>query len=411
MHTKILTLDNGLKVIAWPTSQLQTFGIALAVNHGSIDEDPKVNGASHYLEHMLFKGTKKRTWKDIAEEARTRGMYQNGYTDRESTTYVLYAYKGYFTDAVDLLSDMVKNSTMPKKEFELERGTIINENLRANDSPQYILHEHMPKALYAKHPARMSVVGDDATIKRTRLSDVLKIYDNYYAPKNMVVSVCGAISAEKVFSTIKEYFNDFDKEHHTPKRYVAKEKQERRIITISKKGIKQTRLGIGFKCNGVKAASMEEYLAMRATSVILNSRIFDEIREKRGLSYDPYASYSPYCTFGFIATAAGVEPKDIDEAKEIMLKEFEKLQNGEIKRDELEKRKKAISISSMMNREQTLNIAQSMTYSEMLWGDATVTEKMPKLIKTVTLDDVRKYCSMFINVDKYSMVTVKPAKS
>jgi predicted Zn-dependent peptidase len=227
----------------------------------------------------------------------------------------------------------------------------------------------------------------------------------------MVVSVCGAISSDKVFNAIKEYFGDFDKEYRFPKRYVAKEKQEMKVITISKKGIKQTRLGIGFKCNGTRATDIREYLAMRVTSDILNRRIFDEIREKRGLSYDPYASYSPYCTFGFIATAAGVEPKDIDEAKEIMLKEFEKLQNGEIKRDELEKRKKAISISSMINREQTLSIAQSMTYSEMFWGDPTVTEKMPKLIKTVTLDDIRKYCSMFINIDKYSMVTVKPAKS
>ena len=411
MQTKTQTLDNGMKVVVWSVPQLQTVGVVFGFNYGSIDDDIKVGGAAHYLEHMLFKGTKKRTWKQINEEARSRGMYHNAFTDKETTAYLVQAYKGYFKDAVDILADQVKNSVFPQKEFELERGPIINENLMRSDNPQFMFYDFMPMALYEKHPARMPVGGDEATIKRTAKKDVLKIYNNYYAPENMVAVVYGAVDAKKALDTIGSYFKDFEKEKRTLKRDVAREKQKRKEIEISRKGIKQTRLGIGFKCNGFKTGGVKEFLSMRVISEILTRRIYDEVREKRGLSYDPLASYSVYGTFGFIGATAGIEPVKLNEAKEVMLKEFEKLHDGEVKKEELDVRKKALSIKYSVNKEDTLLMADSIADSELTLGDACLMEKLPNLIKTVTLDDVRKRCQMFMDVDKYGMVVLKPERS
>ncbi|MCL5239511.1 MAG: insulinase family protein [Candidatus Marsarchaeota archaeon] len=410
MQTKLFTLENGMKVAIYSAPQYETVGVTVGVRYGSIDEDPRVSGAAHYLEHMLFKGTKRRTWQQINDIPRNLGMIRNAFTDKETTTYFLGSYKGYFDKALDLLSDQVINSTFPKKEFELERGPIINENLINDDSPIYMFYDFIPKVLYKKHPAKMPTGGDEATIKRTRLSDVLNIYDKYYSPENMLVSVYGGVNAAKALLLVKKHFSGFEKKHSPQHRTNANERQERNELTVSKRGIKQTRIGIGFKTAAFGDAGIGEYASISVISEILSRRMFDEVREKRGLSYDPRASYSAYSTFSFIAAAAGVEPKNLEQAKEVILKEFEKMQNGEVGRDELQKRKNGLSIRFLTQREDTLGMALSMSEAYLLYGDALIAERMPALIKRVTLDDVRKYCSRYINADRYGLVVLKPKK-
>lgn len=410
VHTKLYTLDNGMKVAVFSAPQYQTVGVSVAARYGSIDENPKVNGAAHYLEHMLFKGTRKRTWQQINEIPRNLGMIQNAFTDKETTTYFLDAYRGYLDRAMGLLSDQIANSTFPEKEFELERGPIINENMINADSPVYMFYDFIPKVLYKRHPAKMPVGGDEDTINRTKLSDVRGIYDRYYTPGNILLTVYGGASTATALALAKKHFAGFERGSNRQPRSIAREKQEKSEVTVLKKGIKQTRIGIGFKTKGFKEAGLMEYLAVSVISDVLDKRMYDEVREKRGLSYDPSASYSEYSTFGFIAAAAGVEPGKLPLAKEVMLKEFEKMQDGEVGRDELEKRKRGLSIRFLTRRESTLYMALSMSESQLLYGDASMPERMPDLIKGVTLDDVRKYSNRYIDADRYGMVVLKPKK-
>jgi predicted Zn-dependent peptidase len=256
----------------------------------------------------------------------------------------------------------------------------------------------------------MPIGGDDATIKRTKRGDILNIYQNYYNPGNMILSIYGGVETRKALSIIKEHFADFHKKSKTPSRTDATESQVRKEITINKKGIKQTRLGIGFKSMGFRSVGIKEYLSMEVISEILSKRMFDEVREKRGLSYDPGASYSIYNTFGFIAAAAGIEPAKQDETKEVMLKEFEKMQNGEVDKSELSKRKQGLSVRYAIDKEDTLGMALSISDAHLTYGDTSIPERIPGLIKTVSLDDVRKYSSEYINVDKYGLVVLKPKK-
>ena len=410
MHTLSKNLGNGLKVSTYSFPQLETVAICFGVRFGSIDEKPRVNGAAHFLEHMMFKGTKKRTWKQLDDQMKELGIQNNAFTDHETTAYFMQVYKGYFEKAMELLSDMVRNSTLPAKEMELERGPIINENMIHHDNPRYMISDYIPRALYRRHPARMSVGGDDEkTIRNVKRKDLLDIYDSYYTPKNSVLSIYGGVSSEKAFGIANKYFGMKGKEYRKPKRKIAREKQEHKVITIARKGIKQTRIGIGFMCGEYKNSDLDEFLSLNVVERYLSDKLFEEVREKNGLSYDPMASYNPYSTFGFIAAAAGIEPKNLDKTRDIMLKEFEKLQNGEIDKGELERTKKALSIEARTARESTLNMAVQMVSFNLLYGGTRVLDRMPELISRVTLDDFRKYSAKYIDVDRYGMVLLKPA--
>lgn len=410
MQTISRVLDNGLKTHVYPFPQLETVSIAFGVKTGSIDEKPQTNGSSHFLEHMLFKGTKKRTWKQINDELKELGVHYNAFTDHETTVYFMQAHKSYIEKTAEIMSDMIKNSTIPANEFELERGPIINENLIRHDNPHYMISDYMPMAIYKNHPAKMPVGGDnEKTIRKMKRGSLLEIYKKYYTPRNSVLSIYGGLPKEKAYGIASKYFGNLQKEYVKPNRKVAREKPNKRNLTIARKGIMQTRLGIGFMCKEFNPKDIDEFVSLLVMEKYLDDKLFEEIREKRGLSYDPMASYNPYSTFGFIAAAAGIQPKNLNEAKEIMLKEFEKLQNGEINKNEFSNTKKGLQIEERIKRERTGEMSINMAMFELLYGGVKLLDALPERIGEVTLDDARKYCQKYINVDKYGMVLLKPS--
>lgn len=410
MHVSSSAMDNGLKAFACSVSQLQTVTIAFGVNYGSIDERPRINGSAHFLEHMLFKGTSKRTWKQISDQLNDMGVRHNAFTDHETTVYFMQVYRGYFEKTMEILSDMVKGSTIPESEFELERGPIINENLMRHDDPRFMITDYLPRALYRNNPARMSVGGDnDTTIKNVTRADLLGIYKRHYTPRNCVLAVYGGVSERKAFDAASTHFGDMEGKYVAQKRSAAREPQRKSVISIARKGIKQTRLGIGFKCREFNAADVKEFLSMMVVETYLDDRLFDELRQKRGLSYDPMAVYGPYSTFGFIAAAAGIEPSKLSESKKVMLDEFGKLQEGEVSKEDLERTKRELSVEGKTRRDSTIQMAISMATFELMYGGQRLLESLPEAVKEVSLDDVRKYCSRYIDVDRYGMVLLRPA--
>ncbi len=402
-------LSNGLNFGILPFTQLQTVGIVIGIRYGSIDEEPALNGSAHFLEHMLFKGTKKRTWKAINDETKKFGIRRNAFTDKETTVYYMQVYKKYAENAFDILSDMIKHSVIPEKEFELERGPIMNENLIRRDNPQFMFYDYMPMAIYKNHPARMPISGNnELTIKNIKKKDILKIYKKYYNPGNMFLAVHGGINESNAIKFTKKYFDDFNSPKAMPIRYPAREKPSKNSIVISKEGIKQTRICIGFACREFNSKDISEYATLNVIAQYLRSRLFDEIRERRGLSYDPMAYYSPYGNFGFIAAGAGTMPKNMDSVESIILKEFENVANGEISKNDLEITKNGLSINIETQKENTLQMPASIVNSALLYGDPELQLNISSMIKKVSLDDIANYGSKYIDTNKYAKVVLKP---
>ena len=193
-----------------------------------------------------------------------------------------------------------------------------------------------------------------------------------------------------------------------PIRKISKEKQEQRKITIKRKGIKQTRIGVGFKSREFRKSVLDEYLSLSVVGRYLSDKLSEEVRDKRGLSYDPMATYSPYNTFGFIAAAAGIEPAKLEQVKNVILKEFSKLHDGEINIKDFDRTKKALEVENRTIRDNSVWTSIAMASFDLMYGDAKFLDILPKKILKVSLDDIRKYCNEYIDVDKYSMVLLKP---
>jgi predicted Zn-dependent peptidase len=179
-------------------------------------------------------------------------------------------------------------------------------------------------------------------------------------------------------------------------------------MTITRRGVKQARIGIGFKTQEFRKQYLNEYLSSLVAGMLLQHRLFEEVRERRGLSYEPAARAYTYSTYGFIGAEAGVEQRNLSEAEKVILKEFYKLQCGEIKKKEIDRIKNELRIGYTIARERPLEMAIRAVISTMTEQEPNLPERMPELIGRVSLDGVRGYCAKYIDVDRYGMYTLKP---
>ncbi len=397
-----------MRVYVYPRPELESVGVAVGVNYGSIDDRKEISGAAHYLEHMLFKGTTKRSTQEIKQVIRDMGVTWNAFTTFETTLYYMQGYSGYFDEIMDVISDMTTNSTLPKGEFELERGPVINERLMHQDNPRYFFYDTLGKALYRRHPAMRPIGGSRETIEGTTRRDLLDIYKAYYTPRNMVIAIYGNVNGNRAKETVNRYFGKFSRRYRELKRPIADEPQVKRELVMKRENLNQARIGIGFKTLPYKKASVSELLSLMVISKMLSDRLFDEVRDRNGLSYDPSAGYYPFSTFSYFGAQAGVEAKKINEAKSIMLAEMGKMERGEITRREVERARSGLSIQYRMQRENALAMVNSIASYALVMHDYRLTEKLPEMLQGVSAEDVRRYCKRYIKTKNYSMAVLKP---
>ncbi len=407
----IKKLKNGMIFLVSGEDNFQTVSTNVSIGYGSIYENPKVNGSAHFLEHMLFKGTDKRSWKDISNQMRNIGAYSNASTDFENTNYMTKCFKKYFENSIDIVSDMIKNSNIPIEEFEKERGAIINENLISENNPRDFGSEYLPKVLFKDYPAKMPIGGNNKlTIKKISREHLYNIYNEQYAPENIVVSVYGGIENNDAINVLEEYFNDFERKYKSVKLDTCNEEQFKKELYVVREGVTQTRIAVGFKCIGTQNMSIDEFIAMRIANTLLGNLAYDEIREKNGLSYDPSGSCNIWKHFGFIALDAGVEPKDLKKTKSIMLSILDSIINGSVPNEELERARVQTAIGYKTLRENTLlaSVVQSGIYS--LFNNKTLFEDISDRIEQIKIESVIKTLQKYIIPDEYGLVVLSGNK-
>lgn len=390
--------------------QLETVGISLGVRYGSVDEHPNINGSAHFLEHMSFKGTRRRTWKEINEQTKDIGAYSNATTDREMTNYIMQVHKSHVKRALDLMSDMAFNSTIPKDEMELERGPIINENLIWEDNPSYLFYDYIPRLLFKGNPAGMPVGGDnEKTIKHITRDHLFGIYKNYYTPRNMAVAIAGGTKVKEGFELAEKYFGSVESgAYKKTERKRFSGKKSMRSLVIQKHDIKQMKIGMGFVCTPFGKDRLDELASMTIANEILQYRIYEEVREKRGLSYDPQSSYIAGMTYGMLSVEAGTEPKNGEQVKKLLLSVLQGMHDGEIKGEEVKRMKNAVIIRQKTLRERSLDMAIKLAMSSIIDDMPDLPGRMPKIVSGVSLDSVRKYARKNIDCDHYGMMVLKP---
>lgn len=322
MTKKIITLPNGLRVAVDEMKEVETVSVGVFVNTGSRNEVLETNGISHFLEHMAFKGTAKRSARQIAEEFEGIGGRINAYTSKEKTVYYAKVLKKHAEFAVEFLADILQNSTFDKVELEKERGVILQEIAMTNDTPDDIVFDYFQEAAYPNQALGRSILGPVSNIKKFDREHFTNYIGKQYNYENMCLVAAGNIKETDLVKWTKKYFNQLGgnkiKKVEAAKYSGGEFKKEKKL--------EQVNLVMGFK--GFSYLDDDYYAAQILANCLgggMSSRLFQEVRENRGLAYSIYAFNSSYHDGGLFSIYAGTTPDKANELIDATKTEIEKI--------------------------------------------------------------------------------------
>jgi len=382
-------ISNGLKVVTVPMPGRESVSVAIWVRAGSRYETKGISGVSHFLEHMLFKGTKRRSTRQIKQEIEGVGGILNAFTSEECTCYFAKLLKGHLSRALDVLADMVNHATLDAAEFKKEKPVILEEIKMYCDLPAQYVHELMGELLWPDQPLGRPIAGTLETAGGINRSEMEAYRNRFYHPRNLVVSVAGDINHREVVRQCEEHFQITRKKPAA--RYAAPSIRQRKPETcFVEKPTEQTHFVIGLR--GYSRVHPDRY-KLALMNVLLganmSSRLFDEVREKRGLAYEIKSGLNFFEDAGSLSISAGVETKKAATAVRIILRELEKLRLKKIGEGELRRAKEYFMSQLAMTLEDTLEhllwICEAAVYRDQLPDRETVKRQ----IERVTAEDLQ----------------------
>ncbi len=408
---KKTTLKNGLRIITVPLRNTQAITVLILVATGSKYEKKEINGISHFLEHMAFRGTKKRPQTlDIAKELDRVGGLYNAFTGKEFMGFWVKVDSKHFDLATDVLSDMIFNSLFKEKEIGKEKKTIIEEINMYLDTPQSYVLELWEKLLYGNQPAGWMIAGQKETVKRISRKNILDYFRKQFSAENVVVSLAGNFKTKEAVSKIKFFFEKFKKTKTLSKKPVI-ERQKSPQILLQTKETDQTHLTLGVRAYNI--FKPERYpLAVLANLLggIMSSRLFIEIREKRGMAYYIKTIPENYSDTGYLVTHAGIDNKRTEEAIKIILKEYKNLKEKKVPKEELQKVKDNIKGHLYLGLETSDAWASYLGVQEILKRKISTPAQECKMIDKVSQDDILKVARDIFQPKKLNLALIGPFK-
>lgn len=399
------SFNNGLRMVVNQMEGMLSVSAGVLVKTGSVNESSSENGLSHFIEHVMFKGTKKRTAFEISDHIDRIGAQINAFTSKELTCYYTKSTGEHAEKSVEILSDIFFNSVFDKDELEKEKGVIVEEINMSEDSPEEVCLDLLAESYYGKRGLGQTILGGAKNVKSFTRNDVLNYMDKYYTADNVVVAIAGNIDVKEGERLVKEYFADkFNKFNGG-----AQIKTEK--IFNSKlyrcKRIEQSH--VGFAMAGF-AADDEAGDALAIANTVLgggmSSRLFQKIREELGLAYSVYSYASQYKDSGVIEIYAGVNTAFRDDAAQAIVSEVKKFKREGITEQEFLRGKEQLKSAFVMGRESTAS--QMMLYAKnliLLNQEFDFKERMKK-IEAVTMKDVYSAIERSFDIESAATATV-----
>ncbi len=407
-HSQFI-LNNGLRVITAPMNSLPSATVLVLIGAGSRYEQKDKAGLSHYLEHMIFKGTQKRPSSfEISSLVDSVGGMNNAFTSKDHTGYFIKLQNKHLELAFDLRSDTLRNSLFVGEEIERERGTILEEINMYEDTPMYDIDEVFYNLMFDGHPLGWSVAGDKKTVKNIQRGDFVSYCDRFYQGSDMVLAVAGGAKEEEVRKLAEKYFSGFTK---GKKEEIVKfkEKQTEPGLKIKYKQTDQCHLYLGYPSFSFFD---EDKTALSVLGAILgggmSSRLFIEVRERRGLAYYVKAVSDLHHETGYFAARAGVNLNKTREAVKVILDEFEKVKKGEVKQQELDKAKEYLKGHIALDLEDSLEVAFWYGRRELLQSTTETPLQTFEKIDRVTLGDVKRVAERVFVPEKINLAVIGP---
>ena len=410
MHYALTELPNGLRVITVPMEDRASSGVAIWVKAGARFETQEISGVSHFLEHMLFKGTKKRSTRQIKEEVEGVGGMLNAFTGEESTCYFSKILTEHYKKALDVLSDMVNNATMVPKEYDKEKAVILEEIKMYCDLPSHHVHDLMGELLWPGQPLGRPIAGTLETAAAITRQQMVGYKLKHYHPSNIVLTVSGGVKHSEVLALAKDLFPQ-KSQHPASSFEKAVSRQSNPRTLFLDKTTEQTHFVIGF--HGLPRFHPDRY-KLGLMNVILgsnmSSRLFEEVREKRGLAYEIKSGVSFYQDAGSVSISAGVDTAKAPETISVILKQLAKICTGKVTDGELRRAKDYFMSQLYMALEDTLDHLLWVGERVLDGGTMPETQKIREKVEAVTRADIQEMAQLIFKTQHLNLTLIGPVK-
>ena len=401
-------LENGLRIVSSTMPHTRSASVGIYVGAGSRYESDEIAGVSHFLEHMLFKGTTRRpTAQQISEEIEGIGGIMNAATDKELTVYWAKVGDQHFARCLDVLADALLNSTYAPAEIEKERQVIIEELASTEDSPPDLAGLLIDDVLWPKQPLGRDVGGSQAAVTRLTREEIVDYVRRQYAPQNTVLAVAGNVTHKEVVSRAREHLGDWERAPFGPM-YPATNEHPRPRVAVKQKRTEQAQI-----CLGLLAYPNDhpDRYALDVLNAILgegmSSRLFVTIREELALAYDVHSYVSHFQDAGSLVVSAGVDPKRVDPTIRAIRAELGRMDEG-VPEAELRKAKEFIKGRIQLRMEDTRAVSSWLGAQELLRNEVLTVDQILAAIEAVTEDDLRRVARDLLSPERMHLAIVGP---
>src|ERR1051325_9503773 len=395
----------GLTVITEQMPHIRSASIGVWLQTGSRDEDAEWNGISHFIEHMVFKGTSHRSAEDIARQVDSIGGNMDAFTAKECICFNVKVLDEHLPIAMDVLSDLVLNPVFDIKDIGRERGVILEEIKMDEDNPDYLVHEIFTQNFWKDHPLGKPILGTKETVKRFERDTVLDAYTHRFAPGNIIVSAAGNLDHDGFVELVTRHF-----EHMKPMNngfHSSAPKIVSRITLRNKKALEQVQLCIGVPAHPTAHEKRHAgYILNTLLGGGMSSRLFQNIRERQGLAYSIYSDLNPYRDTGCLAVYAGTSLASASKVVQSVVSEFRKLKNEPVPEEELRRCKAQLKGSLMLSLESSTSRMSNLARQEMYFDRFYDLDELIARIEAVTIEDLTSLANEFFKTESVAVTAL-----
>lgn len=404
--TSIHRLSNGITLVMEEMPYLKSAAFGVWVRVGSANEDETNNGIAHMIEHMMFKGTKSRTGKQIADEMARIGGNINAFTSKECTSYYATTLSQHLPIAIRIIGDMLNNSLFDEKALRKEKSVIIEEIDMYEDSPEDLAHELLQQRIWKGHPLGYMISGKKTIVRKIIKDQILDFMDSYYTGENIVISIAGSFNQREILSLVEEEFGKI-KAKSTKLIKSPDKPRYHKVVCKRNKDIEQLHINIAF--DGISYLSDERFTLSVLNCIFggsVNSRLFQKIREDEGLTYSIYSYGSSYKDTGLLHIYAAMNPNQKDMVIDMIYNEIYQLKSKGITKDELIMTKEQIKTELILGSEGARNRMNSNGKSMLNRGRIVSINELIDNIEKVSLDDVISFANRYLDLSNSSISLV-----
>ncbi|OLD20570.1 MAG: peptidase M16 [Acidobacteria bacterium] len=403
IHREVL--PNGLIVLTEEMQHIRSVSIGIWIKTGSRDEDLQWNGISHFIEHMVFKGTKHRSAEEIARQVDSIGGNMDAFTAKECVCFNVKVLDDHLPIAMDVLSDLVLNPVFDGADITRERGVILEEIKMDEDSPDYLVHEIFTQNFWKDHPLGKPILGTKETVKKFEQPVVLDFYGQRFAPGNLIICAAGNLKHAQFVELVNKHFAQMPPKKngfHSPQPKIVP-----RIIMRNKKALEQVQICVGVPSHPI--AHGKRYASYILNTLLgggMSSRLFQNIRERQGLAYAIYSDLNPYRDTGCLSVYAGTSRESAGKVVQSIVSEFRKLKTETVPPEELRRAKDQLKGSLMLSLESSTARMSNLARQEMYFDRFYTLDELIEKIEGVTAEELKELAEQFFHTDSIAVTVL-----